>query len=184
MGQRPAAVLDAARTEFGRSRLEPLARKLVERLLGLRLSFGVDPLLGREMDELAGAWAASRPEFAKALHDAIDGPAPIGAPDFSPLSRKEHESERERVPPRDRRARDRARAPRGQPSQDEGGGRARRGRGEGSGGPREARLRSQPSLAEGALSRAQKALRGALAGVTALVESEASSSGAGARASR
>jgi hypothetical protein len=47
----------------------------------------------RKMVELAAAWAAYQPGFADALHAAIDGERAIGAPDFSPLTRKEYEQE-------------------------------------------------------------------------------------------
>ena len=62
-----------------------------------RLAWGADPRPLCEMVDLATAYAASRPEFAEALHAAIDGPPAIGVPDLSPLTRKEYEKERSRL---------------------------------------------------------------------------------------
>jgi hypothetical protein len=61
-----------------------------------RLSWGADARPLSELMDLAATWAITQPEFAEAIHAAIDGPAPIGAPDFSPLTRAEVERELER----------------------------------------------------------------------------------------
>jgi hypothetical protein len=61
-----------------------------------RLAWGPDARSLNELMDLAATWAITQPEFADAMHASIDGPAAIGAPDFSPLTRAAVEKELER----------------------------------------------------------------------------------------
>jgi hypothetical protein len=70
--------------------------RFTQKAQATRLAWGTDPRPLSEMIDLAATWAITHPDFAKAMHAAIDGPAPLGAPDFSPLSRTDAEKELDR----------------------------------------------------------------------------------------
>jgi len=74
------------------------AREAFEReAQNARTSWGTDPRPRAQMAELGALYAATLPGFAEALHAAVDGPAPIGAPDLSRVTRKERDAELARL---------------------------------------------------------------------------------------